>query len=261
MTSTPSELGSLSADRALAERVAHQAGSLLLARAARGPTGVGWKSNPSDLVSDADRAAEQMIVEVLADERPDDGVLGEEGHERAGASGRRWLIDPLDGTRNFLGGYPGWCVTLALEDEQGTLVGVTYDPLRGETFVAERGHGCTRNGVPTALRDRGSLAGALIGTGFAPNPSTRERQARLLATLVSRGAEIRSVGSAALELAWLASGRLDGYVEHGLEPWDSAAGELQVAEAGGLACTLGGEPAAVVAGGPAIVRELEEVLR
>ena len=231
----------------MAERAAHTAGELLLGRFGGPARGVGPKSSPTDLVSDADRAAEAAISELLRDERPGDGLLSEEGAERASASGRRWVVDPLDGTTNFLYGYPAWSVSVALEDDGGTAVAVVHDPARGETFRARRGQGCELNGTRVQVRAPRLLETALIATGFAYDPGLRALQADTLCRLLPKVRDVRRAGSAALDLAWLAAGRLDGYYERGLSPWDWAAGRLLVTEAGGALAELRGEPPGLVA--------------
>jgi myo-inositol-1(or 4)-monophosphatase len=231
----------------VAERAAHTAGELLLGRFGGPARGVGPKSSPTDLVSDADRAAEAAISELLRDERPGDGLLSEEGAERASSSGRRWVVDPLDGTTNFLYGYPAWSVSVALEDDGGTAVAVVHDPARGETFRALRGQGCELNGTRVQVRAHDRLETALIATGFAYEPGLRAVQADTLCRLLPKVRDVRRAGSAALDLAWLAAGRLDGYYERGLNPWDWAAGRLLVTEAGGALGELRGEPPGLVA--------------
>ncbi len=218
------------------------------------------KSSATDLVSDADRAAERAITELLGAERPDDGVLAEEGAHADASSGRRWLVDPLDGTTNFLYGFPIWCVSVALEDEGGGLVGVVHDPNRDETFRAARGEGCECNGEPISVRDHDRLETALVATGFGYAAEQRERQSRALTEILPHVRDIRRPGAAALDLAWIAAGRVDGYFERGLKPWDWGAGRLLVTEAGGEIRSLPGEPAGLVAAGPALCAALERLV-
>jgi myo-inositol-1(or 4)-monophosphatase len=211
------------------------------------------------MVSDADRAAEDAIVEILRSERPDDGLLAEEGSSEEAASGRRWVVDPLDGTTNFLYGFPAWCVSVALEDPDGALTGVVFDPNRDELFVAERGRGATCNGDPIRIRDSAPLERALIATGFGYDADRRARQAEVLRTVLPAVRDIRRAGAAALDLAWLAAGRLDGYWERGVHRWDWAAGRLIVTEAGGEVRDLSGDPHGLVAAAPALIGQLEEL--
>jgi len=218
--------------RALAEAVAREAGALLRT-AYEGPElRVSSKSTPTDLVSEADHAAERLIRERLGAARPDDGVLGEEGGERAGTSGVHWVVDPLDGTVNFLFGLPQWAVSIACEDAQGALAGVVYDPLRDELFSAERDGPATLDGRPIAASTRTDLATALVGTGFGYDSEVRRAQAEVAARLLPHVRDIRRFGSAAIDLAWTACGRMDAYYEHGLNAWDLAAGRLICERAG-----------------------------
>jgi myo-inositol-1(or 4)-monophosphatase len=217
------------------------------------------------MVSDADRAAEEAIAELLRAERPDDGLVGEEGAEASGRSGRRWVVDPLDGTTNFLYGIPHWAVSVALEDEGGPLAGVVLDPWRDELFSAERGQGAemVRGGSrpapvrPLRVRDDAPLERALLATGFAYDPALREAQAHALVHILPRVRDVRRAGAAALDLAWVAAGRLDGYWEHGLSDWDWAAGRLLVPEAGGAIADL---PRGLAAASPELLAELLDLL-
>ena len=237
----------------LAESVAREAGVLLLDRFRRPATGVDSKSSATDLVSDADRDAEALIRGRLLAARPDDGLLGEEGSSVAGGSGIRWVVDPLDGTVNYLFGLPDWAVSVACEDEDGTLAGVVHIPTRGETFTAARGAGARLDGAPIAVSGATELASALIATGFSYVAEVRRAQAAELATILPSVRDIRRGGSAAVDLASVACGRVDGFYEVGLNPWDLAAGALLVREAGGLVSRD------IVASGPAL-HELLAVL-
>ena len=230
----------------LAESVAREAGVLLLERFRRPATGVDSKSSATDLVSDADRDAEALIRSRLLAARPDDALLGEEGASVAGGSGVRWVVDPLDGTVNYLFGLPEWAVSVACEDEDGLLIGVVHIPTRGETFTAARGAGARLDGAPIAVSGATELASALIATGFSYVAEVRRAQAAELATILPSVRDIRRGGSAAVDLASVACGRVDGFYEVGLNPWDLAAGALLVREAGGLVTRD------VVASGPAL---------
>jgi myo-inositol-1(or 4)-monophosphatase len=221
---------------------------------------VGSKSSSTDMVSDADRAAEDAIAALLRAERPDDGIVGEEGSSVEGASGRRWVVDPLDGTTNYLYGFPQWGVSVAVEDDTGALAGVVFDPVRGELFAASRGEGARLAGEWLRVRDGAELSRSLIATGFGYEPSWRREQAAAAAHLLPRVRDIRRAGAAALDLAWLAAGRLDGYWERGLNPWDWAAGRLLVTEAGGEVADLAGARHGLVAAGPSLLPELLEVV-
>lgn len=218
---------------AIARDVAVAAGELLLERFARPATGVAQKTTATDLVSDADREAEALITRLLAERRPRDGIVGEEGARREGESGLRWLVDPLDGTINYLFGVPHWCVSLACVDDVGAIAGVVHDPYRDETFAALRGKGAWLGERPIRVSEVGDLAQALVATGFAYDAGIRRLQAETVARVLPRVRDIRRFGSAALDLAWVAAGRFAGYFESGVKRWDVAAGMLLVREAGG----------------------------
>ncbi len=209
------------------------------------------KSTTTDLVSDADEEAEELIVRRILAARPDDAIVAEEGSVGgSGGSGVRWLVDPLDGTINFLYGLPHWCVSVACADAEGTVAGAVYDPLRDELFNAARGGGAwlaDRRLATTSLAD---LALALVATGFSYAAEERSAQAAFYAGVAGSVRDVRRAGSAALDLAYVSAGRLDAYFELIRSPWDSAAGALLVREAGG-AVTEVAEPGR--AGGPNLV--------
>lgn len=239
----------------LAIRAAHAAGRELLDRYGDA-TGVDTKSSSTDPVSDADRASEELLVATLLAERPDDGILGEEGADRPATSGLRWVLDPLDGTVNYLYRFPAWCVSVACEDRDDdggwrALVGVVHDPVRGETFRAVRGGGATLGETPLAVNDPVPLKRALVATGFGYDRDHRRRQAAVVARLLPHVRDIRRPGSAALDLCSVAAGRVDGYYEDTPSRWDWAAGVLIAAEAGAVVSTLhapGGNPGVLAAG-------------
>jgi myo-inositol-1(or 4)-monophosphatase len=216
---------------ALAEDVAREAGARLLEAFGR-PVAISSKSTPTDLVSEVDEATQALIRSRLEAARPGDGFLGEEGGDDAGSSGLRWVVDPLDGTVNFLFGIPQWCVSIAVEDEGGTLVGVVFDAMRDELWTATRDGPATLNGEPIQGSERADLATAMVATGFGYEPGVRRVQADVVARLLPVVRDVRRLGSAALDLAWAAAGRYDAYFERGLNPWDLAAGELICARAG-----------------------------
>ena len=223
------------------------------------------------MVSEADREAESAITRLLRSERRDDALVGEEGSSVEGSSGRRWVVDPLDGTTNYLYGIPQWAVSIAVEDESGTLAGVVFDPVAGELFRAERGGGafCARSPGPTRppavqaihVRTGATLERALVATGFGYEADRRRVQAEAAAHVIPRVRDLRRAGAAALDLAWLAAGRLDGYWERGLKPWDWAAGRLLVTEAGGAVAELDGDPYGLVAASPELLPELVALVR
>jgi myo-inositol-1(or 4)-monophosphatase len=236
------------------------AGDGLVERFRRPAEGVERKSSDTDLVSEADREAERTLGDLLRRERPDDGLLGEEAADQSGTSGRRWIVDPLDGTTNYLYGLSAWCVSVALEGQDGLLVGVVHDPVGGETFRAARGRGSELNGNPLEMGGTASLEDALLATGFGYAAEERARQAVTFSHVISRVRDVRRAGSAALDLAWVAAGRLDGYWERGGKIWDWAAGRLIVAEAGGACAFLDGEPEGLVAADPALLPEILTLL-
>ena len=195
---------------------------------AGGPRGVVTKSTPTDLVSEADVNAERAIREVLYRRRPDDSILGEEGDEVTGTTGLHWVVDPLDGTVNYLFGIPQWCVSVACEGRAG----VVLDPLRDERFEVVAGGPATLNGEPLRGSARDELGTALVATGFAYDAGVRARQAEVVSRVIPRVADVRRLGSAALDLAWTAAGRYDAYYERGVSPWDVAVGTMLCAAAG-----------------------------
>jgi myo-inositol-1(or 4)-monophosphatase len=212
------------------------------------------------MVSDADRDAEALIARMLRDERPDDGLIAEEGAASESRSGRSWIVDPLDGTTNFLYHQPAWAVSIALEDGDGALAGVVHDPARRETFAAARGGGCLLNGAPARVRAPAPLERALVATGFGYDADRRRWQAEELQRVLPRVRDVRRIGAAALDLAWVAAGRLDGYYERGLKRWDWAAGRLLVTEAGGAVRELSGEPYGLAAAPPGLIDRLVELV-
>ena len=202
-----------------------------------------WKGDV-DPVTRADKESEAAIIELLTSHFPDDGILGEEGGGHEGTSGRRWVIDPLDGTVNFLHGIPQCAVSIALEDADGTVVGVVADPFRHEVFAATRGEGTTLNGSTVRVSPIAELRRALLVTGFPYDRNTNARTyTDAVADIVTAAQGVRRMGSAALDLAWVACGRYEGYWEFRLSPWDIAAGRLLVTEAGGTVSDSQGGPA------------------
>lgn len=240
----------------LAIDVAVDAGQVLLAHRNR-VLDVATKTSAADPVTQADRASEDLIARQLLQARPDDGLLGEEGLDnRAGTTGVRWVVDPLDATVNFTYRNPHWCVSIAAEDADGALVGVVHDPIRREVFATARGAGASCNGDPITVTDQDDEPLLLVGTGFSYQVEVRTAQGHDVADLVSRVRDVRRTGSAALDVAYVAAGRLDGYVEFNLSPWDWAAGRLLVVEAGGRVSShtrrlAGQDRHGIVAGGVA----------
>lgn len=231
--------------RKLAVELAEEAGRLLLDAI---PSGQESKSSPTDLVTDADRAAEEYIVERLRVDRPDDSIIAEEGSLSEGTSGIRWVIDPLDGTINFVYGIPQWCVSIGVEG--AARIGVIHDPNKGETFTdADRLE-------PSQETD---LAGALVGTGFSYSADIRAKQATTLQRVLPKVRDIRRAGSCALDLAWVACGRFDAFYEEDTYHWDISAGIALIESAGAAVRTYG--PLTMAAGTEVLLDQLESLVR
>jgi len=197
-----------------------------------------------DPVTEADKASEALIAERLLNAFPDDRLLAEEGSgagENTG-SDRLWIVDPLDGTVNFMHGYPLFAVSIALLAGDETVVGVVYDPLRDELFAAQRGHGATLNDEPIRVSDTSELLRAMLVTGFAYDVDWRAENMAYLARFTDATQAVRRDGSAALDLAYVAAGRYDGYWERGIVAWDVAAAALLLTESGGIVSGYAGQP-------------------
>ena len=254
----------LRALRDLAVELACGAGDILMDRLDRARVDIDTKSSTTDMVTEVDRASESYITSELAARRPDDGLLGEEGAQRTGTSGVRWVIDPLDGTTNYLYRYPAFSVSIAIEVGGQTAVGVVRDPLHDETFSAVHGEGSFCNDYRLHVGGPPTLATALLATGFAYKPDARERQARVLTHVLPRVRDIRRGGSAALDLCAVAHGRVDAYYERGMGPWDFGAGAFIAQEAGAWVGDLDGGPPStdiVVAAPPQLAQEFRDLLR
>jgi myo-inositol-1(or 4)-monophosphatase len=223
----------------LALEAAHRAGALLHDGRPADLEVSATKSSSVDVVTEMDLASEKLITGYLSERRPDDGFLGEEGASSAGTSGVRWIVDPLDGTVNYLYGLPGWAVSIAAEFEGETVIGVVESPPRRETFRAALGHGAFLNAQPIHCRTAPPFDQALVATGFNYVAERRASQAELVRQLIPRVRDIRRSGSAAVDLCDVAAGRLDAFYEHGLHAWDLAAGDLIAREAG---ARTGGRP-------------------
>ncbi|MCP3104184.1 inositol monophosphatase [Myxococcus sp. K15C18031901] len=202
-----------------------------------------------DLVTDADRASEEALLAFLRARHPTHAILAEESGATAGSDGFRWLVDPLDGTTNYAHRVPHFCVSVAVEGPQGVVAGVVYDPMRDELFSAARGEGATLNGRPLRASAVSSLDAALLCTGFPYDVREKpEGPVGLFTRFVLRAQGMRRTGSAAMDLAYVAAGRFDGFFEFGLKPWDIAAGSLLVEEAGGVIRHVTGAPFDVLRG-------------
>jgi myo-inositol-1(or 4)-monophosphatase len=250
---------------ALAERAARAAARLLVEdRPAGGVAVTATKSSATDVVTAMDHAAERLLVDLLRAARPHDGFLAEEEAREPGSSGVTWVIDPIDGTVNYLYAIPAFAVSIAARVGEQVVAGVVCNPVSGELWSARRGHGAALDGRPIRVNRAPELALALVGTGFGYDAGRRRRQAAVLAAVLPRVRDVRRIGSAALDLCAVACGRLDAYYERGLKPWDLAAGGLIAAEAGarveGLAGRAAGEEM-VVAAPEGLFGPLERLLR
>lgn len=227
----------------LAERLAREAGTMALRGRRSGEMlRSDTKSTPTDVVTEYDRASEALIVAGLRSARPHDAIIGEEGTDTPGDSGIEWLIDPIDGTTNFLYDLPGWGVSIAARSEVDTEVGVVFVPTTGEMFTAARGGGAFLGGQPIRCSATTDLSAALVATGFGYRPERRAAQARRLEVLLPRVRDLRRFGAAAPDLCYVAAGRVDAYYEEWLNAWDLAAGELIAREAGCRSGSIDGGP-------------------
>jgi myo-inositol-1(or 4)-monophosphatase len=233
---SPSEL------RALAERLARAAGTQALAGRrllGTGQPATDTKSTATDPVTEFDRAAETLIVGELRRTRPDDAIVGEEGADHQGTSGLEWHLDPIDGTVNFVYDLPTWCTSVGVVDDAGGVAGAVYAPVLDEMFSAARGEGATLNGAPIVVSGIASLDLALVGTGFSYLPERRRTQSMRVASMLPEIRDVRRFGSAAIDLCFVACGRLDAYFEQYLNSWDTAAGVLIAEEAGATTSDFG----------------------
>jgi myo-inositol-1(or 4)-monophosphatase len=247
----------------VATEIAVAAGRLLAEGRPPGRLDVESKSSPTDVVTAMDRAAEALIADELARLRPHDGLIGEEGSARLGTSGVHWVIDPLDGTVNYLYGLPGWAVSLAATIDGESVAGVVHVPSTGETFTATRGGGATCNGRALHCGPGPTPAQALLATGFGYLPERRAHQAEVLRRLLPQVRDIRRFGACAYDLCLVASGRVDAYFERGVQPWDHAAGGLVAVESGVVVAGLHGAPPSdrfVLAAAPNLFGPLHDLL-
>ncbi|MCU1453335.1 MAG: inositol monophosphatase [Acidimicrobiales bacterium] len=226
---------------ALARPLAEACGARLLAGLADQRT-IDTKSTMTDVVTEMDTWAESFLTAGILAARPDDSVQGEEGADQVGTSGVRWWLDPIDGTVNYVHGMPGWNVSVAAEVGGEIVAGVVVSPMHGDVFSAAKGGGAHNHDRPISVSACRELGRAVVGTGFGYDPERRRRQAEVVARVIPHIADVRRVGAAALDLCWVACGRLDAYWEVGLQTWDHAAGGLIAAEAGATCGDLSGGP-------------------
>lgn len=246
-----------------ARELALEAGALI-AEGRRSVFATSTKSTMNDLVTDVDRASEALLVSRIRAARPHDAILGEEGASHGGISGVRWVIDPLDGTTNFIYGYPSYAVSIGVEVDGDRVVGVVHNEAIGETFWAAAGLGAFLDGRRIAVSDKKDLPTALIGGGFGNDSVHRTAQAVVLARVLDQVSDLRRGGSAALDLCAVAAGRLDAFFELRLAPWDYAAADVIIREAGGVTCSLDGgqlgSDATVLAAAPGLLEALRTLL-
>ncbi|MGY1603343.1 inositol monophosphatase family protein [Geodermatophilus sp. SYSU D00815] len=252
----------------LAVATAREAAALVARGRAGAAASVDVKSSPVDMVTAVDRASEELVVGRLLGARPDDGLLGEEGSDRAGTSGVRWIVDPIDGTTNFVYGVPAYAVSIAAEVDGRVRAGAVLNAATGELFTATLGGGARLSApgaepVPLAVSAPASLEQTLVATGFGYRAEQRRAQGAVVAELLPRVRDIRRFGSAALDLCAVAAGRVDAYFERHLNPWDFAAGSLVAAEAGAVVTGLPGRPFGAplgIAVSPAVAEEFVALL-
>jgi len=247
---------------ALAVDLARRAGALALSMHS-GLDGHDTKSTPTDVVTEADRACEALLVDGIRAARPDDAVLGEEGASRAGTTGVEWVVDPIDGTVNYLYGLPQWAVSIGVEVDGQALVGVVFDPAKDELWTAVRGGGASLNGTRLRCSAVQDLSQTLVATGFSYDARRRSVQAQNLARVLPAVRDLRRLGAGSLDLCGVAAGRVDAYYEQGLNPWDMSAGVLIASEAGARTGDLRGGPPTqemVVATSPAVFAPLVDLL-
>jgi myo-inositol-1(or 4)-monophosphatase len=254
-----SQLGLGNELRSIAEQLARAAGDMALAGRKSGDVTATTKSSPTDMVTQYDKASEDMITAGLRELRPDDGIVGEEGASRDGTSGITWHIDPIDGTSNFYFDIPMWAVSIGAVDKHGPIAGAVYAPALGDMFTAARGEGATLNGNRISVRENTVLSDALVCTGFSYHVNQREVHARRVATMVGQIRDIRRFGAAALDLCFVACGRLDAYFEEHLNSWDLIAGQVIATEAGAIVTNFSGDtvtPQQVLATQPGVQKAL-----
>ncbi|GAB2587747.1 inositol monophosphatase family protein [Kribbella endophytica] len=255
--STPQEL------LKLAVTVATEAAELIVERRRGTITVADTKSTATDIVTAVDRESEELIRARVLEARPDDSFLGEEGDDIDGTSGVRWVVDPIDGTVNYLYDIPTYAVSIAVEQDGVTVAGVVVDAPKGEVFTATLGGGAYLDGKPIRVSDCTSLDRALVGTGFGYDPDRRLVQAEVVQQLIAKVRDIRRIGVGAIDLCYVGCGRLDAVYERGLNPWDYGAGALVASEAGARVGGLNGaevSPEMSIAATPAVFDALHDAL-
>jgi myo-inositol-1(or 4)-monophosphatase len=247
----------------LATEVATEAARLIVERRRGTITVADTKSTSTDIVTAVDRESEELIRARVLEARPDDSFLGEEGDDVLGSSGVRWVVDPIDGTVNYLYDIPTYAVSIAVEVDGQTVAGVVVDAPKGEVFTATLGGGAYLDGRPIRVSDCADLGKALVGTGFGYDATRRQVQAEVIQQLITKVRDIRRIGVGAIDLCYVACGRLDAVFERGLNPWDYGAGALIAAEAGATVGGIDGAPVSPemsMAATPAVFKPLHDAL-
>ncbi len=252
----------------IAVRAARAAGKILVKQFDQGQPIDAVSKGPNDWVSEMDKAAEQAIITTIRKSYPEHGIIAEESGQQQGSDNDfQWVIDPLDGTTNYLRGIPHFCISIALLHKGSVQQGVVYDPIREELFSASRGAGAQLNGRRLRIDPKVELKGALLATGFPFKYKHKlPEYQQMFNNLFEHCADMRRPGAAALDLAYVAAGRFDGFFEMGLKPWDMLAGELMIREAGGIICDFSGghnyvQSGNVVAGAPKVLKQMLPVMR
>jgi myo-inositol-1(or 4)-monophosphatase len=250
----------------IAVRAARAAGNIIIRATDRLDTVQVSEKRPHDYVTEIDQQAEREIISIIRKAHPNHGILAEESGETPGNEDYIWIIDPLDGTRNFIHGFPQFAVSIAISYKGKIEHGVIYDPVRQELFTATRGRGAQLNDRRIRVSKRTQLEECLLGTGFPHAPTHLQSYTESLLTLLPICGDVRRAGAATLDLAYVACGRLDGFWEMGLKIWDVAAGSLMIKEAGGLVCDFHGsenylQSGDIVAGNPKILKSLLQTLK
>lgn len=225
----------------LAESLAREAGTKAHAGRIAGLSDVATKSTSTDMVTEWDRASEKLIVDGILSSRPEDSIVGEEGSSRSGTSGLSWFVDPIDGTTNYFYDLPGWCVSIGVRDTEGTLCSAVFIPPLNEMFTAIRGRGAFLNGKPIHCGTIEELSQALVCTGFNYDSRNRRAQAARIHAFIDKVRDVRRFGAAAIDMCFVACGRLDAYYEEYLWPWDWVAADLIAREAGCRTGNLNGD--------------------
>ena len=249
--------------RDVAVHLAREAGDMAMRGRRSGPVTASAKSSSIDLVTEFDKASEQLITDGLASKRPDDGIVGEEGANIRSTSGIVWHIDPIDGTTNFFFDIPLWAVSIGAVDKDGPVAGAVYIPGLGEMFSAARGKGAWLNEELIHTRENRHISDALVATGFSYHIAQRPQHTRRVALMLNEVRDIRRLGAAAIDLCFVAAGRYDAYFEEGLNSWDLVAGQIIATEAGAIVTNFSGDivtPQQVLAASPFIHQQLIELI-